>query len=500
MSVSVVIPTIRPDLLRNCLGSLAGANGPLPGEVVVVDDRPHTGWPLDVDVPGKLARRISVHRGPARGPAAARNVGWRVATGDWIAFLDDDVVVSPTWLADLAADLAEMLQDVAASQGRIHVPLPAGRRPTDWERNIAGLETARWATADMAYRRSVLAAVGGFDERFRRAYREDADLALRVRAAGHRLTVGERRVGHPPRPAPWTVSLKMQAGNRYDPLMRRLHGSDWRERAEAPPGRIARHVAVTTALALSAAAALTGHRRLAAAAAAGWLAGTADLAAARIAPGPRTPDEIAAMAVTSALLPPLATAHRLRGEWAWRSVVQLTQPPALPAAVLFDRDGTLVRDVPYNGDPALVEPMPGAAEAVALLRSRGVAVGVVSNQSGVGRGRLSTEQVAAVNARIDELVGPFDVWCVCPHTEADACDCRKPAPGLVREAARTLHVDPAGCVVIGDIGSDVAAAQAAGARGVLVPTSQTRPEEVAAAATVAPDLLSAARLVLGGAA
>ena len=115
--------------------------------------------------------------------------------------LDDDVVPSDDWLADLHADLDGLLDEVGASQGRIVVPLPTDRRPTDWERNVHGLERARWATADMAYRRTALSAVGGFDERFRRAYREDADLALRVRAAGWRLIRGHRVVEHPVRPA-----------------------------------------------------------------------------------------------------------------------------------------------------------------------------------------------------------------------------------------------------------------------------------------------------------
>jgi GT2 family glycosyltransferase len=78
---------------------------------------------------------------------------------------------------------------VAATQGRVQVPLPTARRPTDWERSTAGLVTAPWITADMTYRRSALSAVGGFDERFPRAFREDSDLALRVQAAGGRLVV-----------------------------------------------------------------------------------------------------------------------------------------------------------------------------------------------------------------------------------------------------------------------------------------------------------------------
>ncbi|MGK5640995.1 D-glycero-alpha-D-manno-heptose-1,7-bisphosphate 7-phosphatase, partial [Streptomyces sp. URMC 126] len=168
----------------------------------------------------------------------------------------------------------------------------------------------------------------------------------------------------------------------------------------------------------------------------------------------------------------------------------------LPAAVLFDRDGTLVRDVPYNGDPARVVPAPGARQAVSLLRRLGVPLGVISNQSGVARGLLTLSQVDRVNARVERLLGRFDVWAVCPHGPHDGCPCRKPAPGLVLTAARALGVDPEDCVVIGDIGSDMEAAAAAGASGVLVPTRATRLEEVARAGCWAPDLPSAVRGVL----
>jgi D-glycero-D-manno-heptose 1,7-bisphosphate phosphatase len=170
---------------------------------------------------------------------------------------------------------------------------------------------------------------------------------------------------------------------------------------------------------------------------------------------------------------------------------------ALPAAVLFDRDGTLVTDVPYNGDPARVEPMPTAREAVDAVRARGVPVGVVSNQSGVARGLLTYRQVEAVRRRVEELLGPFDVWAVCPHGPGDGCGCRKPAPDLVVAACARLGVPAERSVVIGDIGADVAAARAAGARGVLVPTPVTLPEEIEAAETTACDLLAAVRLVLG---
>lgn len=166
--------------------------------------------------------------------------------------------------------------------------------------------------------------------------------------------------------------------------------------------------------------------------------------------------------------------------------------------MLFDRDGTLVVDVPYNGDPAAVTPMPGAVEAVARVRAAGLPTAVVSNQSGIARGIVDADRVAAVNARVDALFGAFDAWCVCPHAPDDGCDCRKPRPGLVLEAARRLRVTPAEVVVIGDIGADVSAAEAAGARGILVPTPATRLEEVSAAREVAADLAAAVETALAG--
>jgi histidinol-phosphate phosphatase family protein len=165
-------------------------------------------------------------------------------------------------------------------------------------------------------------------------------------------------------------------------------------------------------------------------------------------------------------------------------------------AVLLDRDGTLVHDVPYNGDPDRVVPMPGAKAALDRLRAAGLRLAVVSNQSAVGRGMLSMDAVDRVNDRIEDLLGPFDGWHVCPHAPRDQCGCRKPAPGLVHAAARTLGVAPQRSVVVGDISADVAAAAAAGATGLLVPTEATRVVEVAEADNVVRTLEAAADWIL----
>jgi hypothetical protein len=178
----------------------------------------------------------------------------------------------------------------------------------------------------MAYRSAALVEVGGFDERFPRAYREDADLAYRVRRAGWRLVIGARRVTHPVRPeGPW-VSLRTQRGNADDALLRRLHGPAWHRLLAAPRGRRHRHTA-TVAAGVAAAALLAvpararrrtarrtvrrTARHAAVVAGLGWLAGTAEFAAARLrgAPGAR----LGPLVVTSALIPPLAVAHWLNG-------------------------------------------------------------------------------------------------------------------------------------------------------------------------------------------
>src|SRR5687768_16014003 len=277
-SITVVVPTVGRSSLAVLLDALAGASGPRPAELVVVDDRP-SGAPLQVDRPGLPPARVL--RTGGGGPARARNLGWRAARTPWVAFLDDDVVPDTDWYERLAADLADLPADVAGSQGRVRVPMPDERKPTDWERGTAGLATSSWITADLAYRRAALAAVGGFDERFPRAFREDSDLALRVMDTGARLVRGQRWITHPVRPTDRWVSVRVQAGNADDVLMRRLHGPDWRERADAALGRRPRHTAVTAAALVSIGLAAARKPRAAALAAAGWLAGTAEFAWAR---------------------------------------------------------------------------------------------------------------------------------------------------------------------------------------------------------------------------
>ncbi len=137
-------------------------------------------------------------------------------------------------------------------------------------------------------------------------------------------------------------------------------------------------------------------------------------------------------------------------------------PPTRAQAVLFDRDGTLVVDVPYNGDPDRVQPVEGARACLDRLRAAEIKLGVVSNQSGIGRGMITYDQMEAVNARVESLLGHFDGWFVCPHAPEDGCECRKPKPKLLLDAAMEFGIAPTACVFLGDKDDDAEAARNAG--------------------------------------
>ena len=159
---------------------------------------------------------------------------------------------------------------MAGVQGVIEVPRPAGRRPTEWERNTIALETSWWVTADMACRGAALEQAGGFDERFG-TFREDSDLAVRLLAQGWELRRGRRRTSHPIRPPGRWPSLHAQGRRAGDAAMTRMHGRGWRARAGEGLGPRPLY-AGSCALALAAAALFAaGRPRTAASTAVGWL-------------------------------------------------------------------------------------------------------------------------------------------------------------------------------------------------------------------------------------
>jgi histidinol-phosphate phosphatase family protein len=141
------------------------------------------------------------------------------------------------------------------------------------------------------------------------------------------------------------------------------------------------------------------------------------------------------------------------------------------SAVFLDRDGTLIVDRGYLRDPEGIEFLPGALEALASFQRTGLALVVVSNQSGVGRGLITAEEAGRVDERFLNLLTKagirLDGVYYCPHAPDAGCDCRKPLPGMIITAAKKLSLDLGSSVMVGDKPSDVLAGQAAGCRAVL---------------------------------
>ena len=141
-------------------------------------------------------------------------------------------------------------------------------------------------------------------------------------------------------------------------------------------------------------------------------------------------------------------------------------------AIILDRDGTIIVDHGYLDDPGRVGFLPGALEGLRQWHAQGHPLIMVSNQSGIGRGVLTTGRVLEINARLQELLraagAPLDGIYFCPHGPTDGCDCRKPGSRLVEEAAAELGFEPRAAVVIGDKSSDIELGRRLGAVTMLV--------------------------------
>ncbi len=211
--------------------------------------------------------------------------------------------------------VAAFADDVVGAWGRVGVPLPPA--PTDYERNAAGLEGAEFATANCFYRRDVLVAVDGFDERFTAAWREDSDLFFTLLERGYRLTrAPEATVCHPIRPASWGISLRQQRKSMYNALLYKKHPGLYHQRVR--PGTPWHYYAITSTLLAALVSAWNGHRRLALYASAIWLVLTARFCVRRLRNTSHAPGHVAEMIVTSALIPPLTIFWRLRGALKFR--------------------------------------------------------------------------------------------------------------------------------------------------------------------------------------
>ncbi|MCF6159099.1 MAG: glycosyltransferase [wastewater metagenome] len=224
VSVSVVVPTFnRNELLKCCLTHLfAQEYEPSSFEIIVVDDAQSRETRHLVESEGAKRRFPVLRYIPAttsHGPAAARNYGWRAASGKIIAFTDDDCLPSPGWLK---AGVAAFTDGVAGVSGKLFIPIPPV--PTDYEYNASLLQYADFVTANCFYLRDALTSVHGFDERFTAAWREDSDLFFRLLKEKRKMVCApEAVVIHPVRSAPWGIGLKEHRKIMFNALLYKKH-------------------------------------------------------------------------------------------------------------------------------------------------------------------------------------------------------------------------------------------------------------------------------------
>jgi GT2 family glycosyltransferase len=313
LAVSVVVPTYRrPELLGRCLTALAAQDMPTENyEILVADDADDEATRRQVETFAAqvkcVVRYLPVKT--AHGPAAARNVGWRAARAPIVAFTDDDTVPQSAWLTSGVGALRRDAE-LAAVTGQVIVPLPD--RPTDYERNEAGLGGAEFVTANCFCRRDVLESLGGFDERFTSAWREDSDFHFRLLGRGAKLMkVPAAEVVHPVRPAPWGISLRMQRKSMFDALLYKKHPALYRKHIWRTPPLDYYLIVLCVAAALI--AAVVGKLVVASLTAVLWAGLMIRFLGRRLRDTSHSPAHILEMLVTSLFIPFLSVFWRLYG-------------------------------------------------------------------------------------------------------------------------------------------------------------------------------------------
>jgi glycosyltransferase involved in cell wall biosynthesis len=329
--ISVVVPTFkRPDLLHQCLGALTMQDlDPSEYEIIVVDDaasevtrRQVEQWNECMhrgkceDCPVHTIRYIAVTG--SHGPAVARNVGWSTARGEIIAFTDDDCLPTPGWLR---AGLSVFTGEVVGATGKLVMPL--AHIPTDYERDAMRLEKSEFVTANCFYRRDMLERVGGFDERFTAAWREDSDLFFSLQEYVQRCRGGDTGplsafvyvpkavVIHPLRPAPWGISIRQQRKSMFNALLYKKHAVAYREKIQAAPPW--HYYCILGALLVACGSALGGIWLLALGAFTVWMFMTGRFCLKRLQGTSHAPVHIMEMIVTSIVIPLLSIFWRIVG-------------------------------------------------------------------------------------------------------------------------------------------------------------------------------------------
>lgn len=314
MKISVVVPTYqRPQVLLQCVEALLDqAFSQDEYEIIVVSDGPdvetrHAIEKLKIFKTG-LIKSYSLPR--RSGPAAARNYGWRMASGKLILFTNDDCIPDSKWLQSYWIAFLRADGNKIAFTGKTSVPIPPV--PTDYERSIAQLATAEFSAANCACTRAALMKVNGFDEQFTMAWREDSDLQFRF--IEHNIPiipVSGAHVTHPVRKAPWGISIAEEKKGIFNALLYKKFPNLYRERIQpSPPWHyysilILILIFLTGCLAAAPIVMLTAF--------AGWFAITCWFIVKRLNNTSHKVDHILEMTVTSVVIPVISVYYRVYG-------------------------------------------------------------------------------------------------------------------------------------------------------------------------------------------
>jgi glycosyltransferase involved in cell wall biosynthesis len=318
--VSIVIPTYkRPHLLARCLHALVQQQFPKDRyEIIVVTDGPDEETPRLAMRPGNVLPVIQVLALPSKkGPAAARNLGWKTARGKLILFTDDDCMPHNYWVEAYYKAYLEQGLEEAVFTGQVLVPCSS--RPTDYEKNIAWLEKADFVTANCACTKAALVKVNGFDETFTMAWREDSDLEFRF--INHRIPIRfiqQAVVTHPVRKASWGVSLKEQKKSMYNALLYKKYPALYRQKISKGP--LWNYYAIAGLFILAIIAAVLQWTFIMLFALVGWVLLIAQFTIKRLTGTTHTPAHVTEMIVTSMLIPFLSLYWTIYGSLKFKTV------------------------------------------------------------------------------------------------------------------------------------------------------------------------------------
>ncbi len=317
--ISVVVPTYnRSDLLQKCLQNLVNQSfDKNEYEIIVVSDGPDETTKLKVaEYEGSLAAVLYYSLPQKRGPAAARNLGWRSAKGILITFTDDDCLPDENWLKEIW-DFYNQEAHIAhiAYTGKVIVPI--SKHPTDFELNTSKLEIAEFVTANCICTKETLIKVEGFDERFKAAWREDSDLHFKL--LEHNIPIYKNEnaiVVHPVRKTVWGISIKEQKKSLYNALLYKKHPHLYCKRIKANPNWLYYQIIFLFAGGMIMLA--TGHIKISLPAFGGWLILTVVFVSRRLKPTSHSLSHATEMTATSLVIPFLSVFWTLYGAYRFR--------------------------------------------------------------------------------------------------------------------------------------------------------------------------------------